>query len=103
MDGDKVQLNDFGLIVKTEWLRSSEIRKELSPDIFIVMPNHFHGIVIIKHDGNPGRGVWPYAPTLHGTLHLQLVHLSRVSNRPLHIKLTKFVIHTAHPSGNEII
>jgi len=68
MDGDKVQLNDFGLIVKTEWLRSSEIRKELSPDIFIVMPNHFHGIVIIKHDGNPGRGVWPYAPTLHGTL-----------------------------------
>jgi len=35
-------LNDFGRIVRDEWLRSFEIRRELTMDRFIVMPNHIH-------------------------------------------------------------
>ncbi len=43
----KMVLNPFGLIVQEEWLRSSFIRKEIELDAFVIMPNHFHGIVII--------------------------------------------------------
>lgn len=42
----EVVLNDIGQIVKREWLRSAEIRKEILLDAFVVMPNHLHGIVI---------------------------------------------------------
>lgn len=38
-------LNDFGRIVQIEWDKSFQIRCELIRDEFVVMPNHFHGIV----------------------------------------------------------
>ncbi|HLI33690.1 MAG TPA: transposase [Terriglobia bacterium] len=44
VDG-QMQLNDWGQIVQTEWFRSGRIRGELKLDMFIVMPNHVHGIV----------------------------------------------------------
>ena len=40
-------LSDLGRIIQNEWLRSAEIRKEITLDEFIVMPNHLHGIVLI--------------------------------------------------------
>ena len=40
-----------------EWVRSSEIRLEIELDKWIVMPNHFHGIVIITHDRRGDRPV----------------------------------------------
>jgi putative transposase len=43
-----MRLNEYGAIVEKEWARSSEIRKEIEMDAFIVMPNHVHGIVMIK-------------------------------------------------------
>ena len=55
----KMILNDFGRIVHDEWMRSATIRKEIELDEFIVMPNHFHAIVLI-HDC---RGDRPVAPT----------------------------------------
>lgn len=42
-----MQLNEYGEIVKQEWLRSAVIRTNIELDEFIVMPNHFHGIIII--------------------------------------------------------
>ena len=50
----KMQLNQYGEIVKEEWLRSSIIRQEIELDWYIVMPNHFHGIVIINSVGAKG-------------------------------------------------
>lgn len=44
---DNVRLTTMGEIVRTEWLESEEIRPGLQVDAFIVMPNHFHGIVIL--------------------------------------------------------
>jgi putative transposase len=42
-----VRLNAFGEIANTEWLQTASIRREITLDEFIVMPDHFHGIVII--------------------------------------------------------
>jgi REP element-mobilizing transposase RayT len=64
-------LNDLGRIVEEEWLRTPEIRPQIELDAYVVMPNHFHGIVEINQDGTMAtarrevRGVWQYAPTKH--------------------------------------
>jgi REP element-mobilizing transposase RayT len=44
---ETVRLSTLGRIVETEWLRSSEIRREVELDSYVVMPNHVHGIVAI--------------------------------------------------------
>ena len=77
----KMALNENGKIVKTEWLKTAEIRKNVKLDEFIVMPNHVHGIIIItdkiKNIPNIGKNVEttgnvgatgpvaPTAPRLH--------------------------------------
>ncbi|MCF6183388.1 MAG: hypothetical protein L3J56_01970 [Bacteroidales bacterium] len=38
-------LNKFGEIVKTEWLKTEKMRKNVSLGEFCVMPNHFHAIL----------------------------------------------------------
>ena len=43
-DGEMV-LNDYGHIVEEEWHRSSDIRREIRLDAFVVMPNHLHGVL----------------------------------------------------------
>ena len=48
VDGEAT-LSEDGKIVNYEWMRSSEIRKEIELDAFIIMPNHIHGIIFI-HD-----------------------------------------------------
>ena len=56
-----VNLNRFGRLVETEWLRSPDIRREIELDTFVVMPNHLHGIVwIVATDQTAGaRGPSP--------------------------------------------
>ena len=61
-------LNDNGKIVADEGTKSAEIRDEIALDEFVVMPNHFHGIVIIRGGRRPTmvgtrRGDRPVAPT----------------------------------------
>ena len=50
-----MHLNRYGAIVEDEWLKSSVIRAEIKLDEYIVMPNHFHGIIIINPVGANGR------------------------------------------------
>jgi putative transposase len=45
-----VTLNRYGRIAFEEWRSSAEMREEMDLDTFVVMPNHVHGIVVIKHD-----------------------------------------------------
>ncbi|PSN18160.1 transposase [filamentous cyanobacterium CCP5] len=47
IDGE-VQLNEFGEIVAAEWMRTSDIRPNISLDEWVVMPNHIHGIISIR-------------------------------------------------------
>ena len=54
MDGAMV-LNKYGEIVADEWQKTPEIRHEIQLDAWVVMPNHFHGIVWIRR-GNDTIG-----------------------------------------------
>jgi REP element-mobilizing transposase RayT len=47
IDG-KMQLSAIGEIVLQGWNDSFAMREELSCDRFVIMPNHIHGIVIIR-------------------------------------------------------
>jgi putative transposase len=47
LDGD-IRLNEFGQIVKKEWLQTGDIRHNLELDEFIIMPNHIHGIIVLN-------------------------------------------------------
>ena len=45
-----VQLSSIGQIVEKEWLRAPEVRPNVALDAHVVMPNHLHGIIVIRHD-----------------------------------------------------
>ena len=75
---NEVRLNDAGLAVADEWLKSAAIRDEILLDEWVVMPNHFHGIVIITdvrgdrpvapiRTTDHFRGDQPVAPTIDGS------------------------------------
>src|SRR5215207_8810089 len=71
----EMKLSPLGEIVRQEWFRSAEIRKEIEifEDEFVVMPNHVHGINWIVDIGADGirpnndtaikTGRTPSAPT----------------------------------------
>lgn len=40
-------LNEYGIIAYDEWLKTPELRINVELDVFIVMPNHIHGIIVI--------------------------------------------------------
>lgn len=45
----EMQLNELGKIVETEWIRTLELRPDMNLEMgeFVIMPNHFHAIIII--------------------------------------------------------
>ncbi len=47
----EMRLNEYGMIVENEWVKTAEIRSNVIIDKYIVMPNHVHGIIIILDDG----------------------------------------------------
>jgi REP element-mobilizing transposase RayT len=56
-----VQLNKYGHIVETEWIKTADIRKNVELDTYAIMPNHFHGILLITDNC---RGTEHRAPTV---------------------------------------
>lgn len=44
-----VVLSAIGNMVREEWEKSFEIRKELTCDAYVIMPNHIHAILRIDH------------------------------------------------------
>lgn len=50
-------LNEIGNIVMIEWMKTIEIRPDMNLELgeFVVMPNHFHGILIIGDNEYNGR------------------------------------------------
>jgi putative transposase len=60
-----LMLNAFGDVVMEEWQRTKQMRQNVDLDAFIVMPNHFHGILVLEGTVPPGdrRGTMHRAPT----------------------------------------
>lgn len=49
-DGE-IRLNVLGQVVAQEWRRTTEVRREVVLDVFVVMPNHVHVIVFVGAHG----------------------------------------------------
>ena len=45
----KMELSDIGSIIAQEWQKTPKIRPNVQLDEWVVMPNHFHGIIIINN------------------------------------------------------
>jgi putative transposase len=68
-----LELNDFGNIVQDHWRNLTQHYSNINLGCFVVMPNHFHGIIIIRdqksdHPSNIRAGLRP-APTQNISLH----------------------------------
>ena len=48
-------LNTYGQIAEREWIRTSEMRPDIHLDVFVIMPNHIHGIIEITRRGTMHR------------------------------------------------
>jgi putative transposase len=61
----EIVLSAFGKIVGDEWHGTSQMRRGLHLDEFIVMPNHIHGIIVLTGIPIPAirRGTMHRAPT----------------------------------------
>jgi putative transposase len=56
LNGEMI-LSEIGQIAYNEWLKTPEIRPYVSLDVFAIMPNHMHGIILINDDPTIRRGV----------------------------------------------
>lgn len=62
--GDTANLSPIGAIVAEEWQRTPIVRPNVAIDAWVVMPDHFHGIIAMRPDDGvaddvetPRRGV----------------------------------------------
>ena len=51
----KMHLNSLGRLVEEEWRRTAAVRLSVEVDLYVVMPNHVHGLLWIF--GNPADQV----------------------------------------------
>ncbi len=56
VDG-KMVLNGFGEVARDEWNETTNIRRNVELDEYVVMPNHLHGIIVVtnSHGGTRPR------------------------------------------------
>ena len=61
----EMRLNKYGRVVEAEWIETASIRNNVELDVFVVMPNHFHGVLVIVGGGRDtvGRDTARRAPT----------------------------------------
>ena len=52
---DELVLNDIGKMIESVWLKMPEHFPTVGLDSYIVMPNHFHGIVVLGLDNIDGQ------------------------------------------------
>lgn len=63
IENNAMQLNEYGKIAHIEWMKLAERFPNFELDVFQIMPNHMHGIIVLNQISAPvGAGVNP-APT----------------------------------------
>jgi putative transposase len=50
---DRMLLSPVGKMIAEEWKKTAEIRSYIKLDEWVIMPNHLHGIIIIKNQPPP--------------------------------------------------
>jgi len=50
IQGSETVLNEYGKIVEKQWLWLAQQYRYIQLDKYIIMPNHMHGILIIRRD-----------------------------------------------------
>lgn len=57
-----VRLNPLGTIVAQEWVKTRRVRPNVEIDAWVVMPNHLHGIIVIRdaQRGHQPDGASPF-------------------------------------------
>ncbi len=70
---NEMVLNEFGQIAYNEWLKLSDRFANFELDVFQIMPNHMHGIIVLTPVGAtlavaPKKAEASHAPTLLGTI-----------------------------------
>jgi len=75
----KMILSNIGKYVREEWIKTEQIRPEVKLDSFIFMPDHMHGIIIIKNDDKLSHILAHHVVETHGDASLQRYDESRVS------------------------
>jgi len=79
---EEMVLNKMGQIAYDELLKTPELRLYVSLDVFVIMPNHMHGIILLNYDTN-GRGLLHTpSPDVTPTKNINLVD-EGVCNTPL--------------------
>lgn len=73
IENGEMRLNEFGEIVQEEWLKTPAMRHNIETDEFIIMPNHFHGILIINPDNGATVGARCIVPLQRNSTHVPLV------------------------------
>jgi len=56
-------LTEAGHMVEEEWLKTPAVRPQVQLDEFVVMPNHFHGIIMIRNEPTIVGATHRVAPT----------------------------------------
>ncbi|MGO9119202.1 MAG: transposase, partial [Desulfomonilaceae bacterium] len=81
----EMRLNEVGEIVQDVWLRTEQIRREISLDTFVLMPNHVHGVVFICDDAESPTRATRQSPLvrLRACSHREVEVLSRSALQPV--------------------
>ncbi len=68
VENSTMALTEYGKMLENEWLKTPQMRPNVELDAFVVMPNHFHGIIQINDiregESHTQEGVYQYAPTI---------------------------------------
>lgn len=55
-----MRLNELGKIVEDQWLQTAFLRREITLDAWVVMPNHFHGLLTMEGVAVGAQGLRPH-------------------------------------------
>ena len=56
----EMQLNEYGLIVDNEWVKTAKLRVNVMLDQYVVMPNHIPGVIINNGSWEGRIAIRPY-------------------------------------------
>jgi REP element-mobilizing transposase RayT len=83
----KLELTYLGRIVDEEWQKISKIREHVELDVYIVMPNHFHGIVWLTNEPElMERHASTDIPVTGGELARQALPLPTIGLEPIPLR-----------------